>query len=69
MTRSAVEQIVRSVMREYGIEGDVGRIALFAQEWKIEIVNVDGVKETLTVYDSSPQHVRQSVMAALHLEV
>lgn len=56
-------------MREYGIEGDVGRIALFAQEWKIEIVNVDGVKETLTVYDSSPQHVRQSVMAALHLEV
>ena len=69
MNRSDVELLVRSVMREYGIEADVRRIALFAHEWKIEIAGTDGARTTLTVCDSSPQNMRRSVMAALDLEV
>jgi len=64
-----VELIVCSVAREYGIRSDIRRIALFGREWKIEIADIDGVRTTLTVFDSSPQHMRRSVMAALGLEV
>lgn len=69
MNRADVEFIVRSVMREYGIRSDIRRIALFAREWKIEVVTIDGVRKTLNVFDSSPQNLRSSVMAALDLEV
>ena len=67
--RSQVELIVRSVMREFGIGADVRRIALFVNEWKIEIADIDGTRRMLTVVDSSPQHMRRSVMAALDVEV
>lgn len=69
MDRAQVELIVRSVMREYAIRSDIRRVALFEQEWKIELVNIDGATETLTIVDSSPQNVRWSVMTALDLEV
>ena len=64
-----MELIVCSVAREYGIRSDIRRIALFGREWKIEIADSDGARTTLTVFDSSPQHMRRSVMAALGLEV
>ena len=69
MTRADVELVVRSVMREYGIRSDIRRIALFAREWKIEVVTIDGMSTTLSVFDSSPQNLRWSVMTALGLEV
>ncbi len=69
MNRADVEVIVRSVMREYGIQSEIRHVALFAREWKIELVNIDGVTETLTIFDGSPQNFRRSVMAALDLEV
>ena len=69
MTRTNVELIVRSVMREYGIGSEIRRIALFAREWKIEVVTIDGVTRNVSVFDSSPQNLRWSVMAALGLEV
>jgi hypothetical protein len=69
MTRTDVELIVRSVMREYGIRVDIRRIALFGREWKIEVVTIDGERKTLSVFDSSPQNLRWSVMAALGLEM
>jgi hypothetical protein len=68
MSRTDVERIVRSVMREYGIQSDIRRIALFGREWRVDLV-VDGVTTTLTVVDSSPQNLRASVMAALDLEM
>lgn len=68
MDRADVELIVRSVMREYGIRSDIRRIALFVREWKIEIADIDGTRTTLTTFDSSPQNMRRSVMAALGLE-
>jgi hypothetical protein len=67
MTRSDVELIVRSVMRDQGMQSDIRRVALFERDWKIEVVDFDGAK-TLTVPDSSPQSVRQSVMRALDVE-
>ena len=69
MTRVEVEAIVRSVLREYGIRPDIRRIALFAREWKIEVVDIDGVTKTLQVFDSSPQVMRASIISALELEV
>jgi hypothetical protein len=56
-------------MREYGIRPDIRRIALFGRDWRIEVVDLDGMRKTLTVVDSSPQHVRAAVMAALDLEM
>jgi len=66
-SRANVELIVRSVMREFGIEADVRGIALSVHEWKIEITCL-GARTTLTVVDSSPQNMRRSIMAALDVE-
>jgi hypothetical protein len=70
MNRAEVECIVRSVIRQYGVHSTVRRIALFSRDWKIELVNTIGARTTtmLTVADSSPQHVRSSVVRALDLE-
>jgi hypothetical protein len=67
MSRTDVERIVRSIMRDYGLRSDIRRIAPFGSSWYIELVDRDGVSKTLTVVDSSPQHLRASVMAALDL--
>ena len=69
MTRTDVELIVRSVMRDYGMQADIRRVALFARDWKIEFVNIDGVSKTFSVGDSSPQMLRASIVSALELEV
>jgi len=69
MTRTEVELIVRSVIREYGIQLEILRIASVGREWKIEVVTIDEGNKTLTVFDGSPQNLRRSVMAALGVEV
>ena len=69
MTRSEVELIVRSVIRDYGIQSDITRIALFVQAWKIEVADRDGTRTTFTAVDSSPHNMRRSVMTAFGVEV
>jgi hypothetical protein len=68
MNRANVERIVRSVIRQYGVRSNIRQIALFSREWNIELVNATGARTTLTVADSSPQHLRSSLIAALDLE-
>jgi hypothetical protein len=68
MNRADVERIVRSVIRQYGLDSTIRRITLFSHDWNIELVNATGARTTLTVADSSPQHLRSSLIAALDLE-
>lgn len=68
MNRTDVEQIVRSIMRDYGMRSHIARIDLSEGKWEIELVHIDGVTEALTVFDSPPQNLRRSLMTALEVE-
>ena len=68
MNRADVENIVRSVICQYGVQSAIRRIDLFSGDWNIELVDTTGVSTMLTVSDSSPQNLRRSVMTAFDVE-
>ena len=69
MTAADVALVIRSIMREYGLQLGTPSVVPLGRAWIIDLVNTDGMKQTLTVSDGSPQMLRWSLMTALNLDV
>lgn len=67
MTRSDVEVIARSALRQDGIGADGRRIAPFFESRRIEIVVVDG-RPLISACNSQPQQFRRAVITALETD-
>jgi hypothetical protein len=68
MTAEAVERIVRSVLKQYGLVLTVRQVRVDANEWTVALVagrSTTRVKGSL----SSPYAVRTAVMKALDIEL
>lgn len=63
-----MEQVVRSVLVEYGLPFSVAGISASSGVWTVELVEPPVHRVNLTIHDGSGASVRRAVMRAFELE-
>jgi hypothetical protein len=66
--RNGVEQLIRSVLIEYGLPLTLVGLALQGQVWMVDLREGQANPVRLTIHDGSGQLIRRALMRALDLE-
>ena len=68
MDRLGVEQVVRSVLVDYGLPFSVAALSMSAGVWTVELVEPPSNRVNLTIHDGSGASVRRAVLRAFDIE-
>ncbi len=68
MTRGEIEDIVRSVLQQYGVPLTLKHVMLYDDRWRVLLVPLDGAPVHVTLPGGPPHAVRTGLMNALQVE-
>ncbi len=68
MDQQEVEDIVRSVLRHYGVGATVSRVTSSGGNWDVEIIDTSRTITTVHIPTETAQGVRRAVMNAFDVE-
>jgi hypothetical protein len=68
MDAHEIEELVRSVLRHYGVGATVGRVTMIGRDWQVEVVDTSKAVTTVTIATPTAQGVRRAVMNAFDVE-
>jgi hypothetical protein len=69
MDRTAVEQVVKSVITQYGLPLTLVGLTLEGQVWKLDLREGQVAPIRLAIHDGSGQLFRRALMRALDLDL
>ena len=68
MDRTGVEQVIRSLIVEYGLPVTLVGLAREGAVWMVDLRERQAAPVRLTIHDGSGQLIRRALMRALDLE-